>query len=162
MYNHIMNGKLEVGPAVGFIPRANPVKPTDSQLETDKQESPLTASELAGLDTMNAEGLRGLIRKVYSAGWGHDDLTGADLVEAALQTDDAAYDSLMLRARVLAKNAKHWKEFETLARFWVEQTKGKPLQRQAAIIGVTTSGERTFKDILDALDGSSLGLPRLE
>lgn len=43
----------------------------------------------------------------------------------------------------------------------LDRLDGKPMQRQATLLAVT-DGTRTFRDILDALDGKSTGLPQIE
>lgn len=91
-------------------------------------ESPLSAFDMALLDGMSQQQLIALINRVCVAGWGYGDLTGRDLIAAALSTKEEAYEALKLRAFCLASNASEWREFHALATFWAEREKGKPKQ----------------------------------
>ena len=113
-----------------------PMKPiaTATNGNDNQQSHPnpaLSEAELSSLEQLDRDGLIKLIRKVYSAGWGSKGLTGEALVKTALRSNEEVYEALMLRAATLAENATDddLKMFETLTRFWVEQTKGKPVQR---------------------------------
>ena len=88
---------------------------------------PLAIDTLTQLESMPKDALRSLLERVSMAGWGYGKLTGKELLETALKTKDEAYEALKLTALTLATNAKDWREFHTLATFWSEREKGKPV-----------------------------------
>ena len=97
------------------------VEPTTSPAEG------LSLPDLAEFEQMDRKALYSLLQRVSMAGWGYGKLTGKELLETALKTKDEAYEALKLTALTLATNAKDWREFHTLATFWSEREKGKPI-----------------------------------
>ena len=113
----------------------------DGTLEkVEKGTKPATPApappDLSRLEEMGRGELRGLLEKVYQAGWGYGKLTGKELLEMALKTKDEAYEALKLTALTLAVNASEWREFTALATFWAEREKGKPVQSVNATVTI--------------------------
>lgn len=111
-----------------FDPLTGDPMPTGTAQKAATPKNNGNSPDLSALDTLTRDELIALIRKVCAAGWGYAGLSGRELVKASMQSDDEAYESVMLTALVLAKNAKDWREFHTLASFWAERKKGKPVQ----------------------------------
>ena len=115
-------------PFKNFQPRQNPKKAVKEEKTVKSPQNPLTEHEMKNLADMSKEELITLISRVCVAAWGYGNLTGKDLITAALNSKEEAYEALKLRAFVLASNAAEWREFHALATFWAEREKGKPKQ----------------------------------
>lgn len=88
-------------------------------------ECPVDASELAALEGMTRESLIDLFRRVYSAAWGIDGSTVADLIKTSVKPKEELYEAIMLKAATIALGTKDAKEFKELALFWAERERGK-------------------------------------
>lgn len=115
-------------PFKNYTPKGNPPNKVKEKKQPSAPVNPLSDAVMQDLEAMTAEELRTLIKRICKAAWGYGNLTGKDLLEAAVSSKEDAYEALKLRAFVLASNASEWREFHALATFWAEREKGKPKQ----------------------------------
>ena len=121
-----------------------------TRLATDEQQPPPPSVAPVVLDNlldMDRNALKQLLQKVLDAGWGFRGLTGRDLIEACLKSEDELYESLLLTGYVMAKNATDWREYHALATFWSERKRGKP-SGSAPQVNIGATGDMQVRVIL--------------